>query len=44
MKKDTYSTKINVNLNDKEDISKMLKQIPSKIDAFVHAEMFFEME
>ncbi|MBU1895401.1 SDR family oxidoreductase [Patescibacteria group bacterium] len=44
MRKDTYSTKIAIDLMDTKSINSMIKQLPPCIDAFVHAAMFFKME
>ena len=42
--KDEGSKKIAVDLNDKDKIDLLIKQLPERIDAFVHAAMFFDMD
>lgn len=42
--KDEGSEKIAVDLNDKNKIDLLIKQLPERIDAFVHAAMFFDMD
>jgi len=42
--KDLNSIKIAVNLRDAKSIVSMIEQLPSHIDAFIHAAMFFEMD
>lgn len=43
-KKDLDSQKIDVSLTDHKSISSMIKQLPLRVDAFIHAAMFFEMD
>jgi len=43
-KKDTESRKIAIDLTDPQAIAAMAASLPARLDAFVHAAMFFEMD
>lgn len=42
--KDKLSQKFPINLTDPENINSVLSQLPHRIDAYIHAAMFFEMD